>query len=686
MSTPAVKRREVGELVLEGVPDIPERISSRSLQYQNTRSCMLQDWYQPNPNLKEWGLLLSTRFGDATQLHHVTHPGGDRRQLTFFKEPITSASVCPSASLHPGFIYLKDIGGSEKYQLYYFHHPTGQSIALTEDGSGVMAKNGGVRWNNRGDVFTYYTTKRNGKDHDVRLMTLNKETHKVERDEEIITLGEGWWQPREWAPDDNCLIVKKYVSASDSQLYIFDLATKKLTQIGRKKGDESKIRYGPCCWSHDGKAIYFASNDDGEFQTLKYLHTEKPDEIVTLTGDIKWDIEDISRSADGAYVAFTCNEDGASQLYILETSTNHYQRVDNIIPLSVIGTLAFHPKDPNLLGLVINSTTTPGDIFTLDVSKWKIRLEASKENPGSDLLVQWTFSEVGGLPPEIFISAKLIYFETFDKDPNAVHKSPDNTRRIPAFIYYPDPKRHQKTKFPVLIRIHGGPESQVRPSFEPIDQFLVNEMGIVVIQPNVRGSSGYGSTYLKLDFGFNRLDSLKDIGALIEWIGKQSNLDSDRIAVYGGSYGGYMVLNTLIHYGDKLRCGIENVGITNFVTFLENTESYRRDLRRQVYGDERDPKMREFLLSVSPLTNCQKISKPLLIGQGLNDPRVPVSEAEQLCNAIRANGMEVRYVLAKNEGHGFQKKSNRDFWFNSAYLFLEQFLLEDNVNNSTSKL
>jgi dipeptidyl aminopeptidase/acylaminoacyl peptidase len=201
-------------------------------------------------------------------------------------------------------------------------------------------------------------------------------------------------------------------------------------------------------------------------------------------------------------------------------------------------------------------------------------------------------------------------------------------------------------------------------------------MGIAVIEPNVRGSEGYGKSYLLLDNGYNRENSVKDIGALLDWIEQQPELDQENVAVTGGSYGGYMVLSTMFNYNERIKCGVDIVGISNFVTFLENTQDYRRDLRRVEYGDERDPEMREFLNSISPTTNAHKITKPLFVVQGYNDPRVPYTEAEQIVEAVRKNDVEVWYLLAMDEGHGFRKKTNRDFYIWSEVLFYEEFLLK----------
>jgi len=266
---------------------------------------------------------------------------------------------------------------------------------------------------------------------------------------------------------------------------------------------------------------------------------------------------------------------------------------------------------------------------------------------------------VGGLDTSTFRDAELVSFESFDG------------LEVPAFVF----RATGDGPHPVLIYIHGGPESQFRPRFSSNFQFWANELGVTIIAPNVRGSSGYGSTYVGLDNGYNREDSVRDIGALLDWIQTQGDLDEDRVAVYGGSYGGYMVLASLTHYSDRLVGGIDAVGISNFVTFLENTQGYRQDLRRPEYGDERDPDMRAFLESISPLNHASDITVPLFIIQGANDPRVPASEAEQMLAAVRANGQDAWFLMAMDEGHGFRKKSNRDFQYQAIALFLERYLV-----------
>jgi dipeptidyl aminopeptidase/acylaminoacyl peptidase len=239
-------------------------------------------------------------------------------------------------------------------------------------------------------------------------------------------------------------------------------------------------------------------------------------------------------------------------------------------------------------------------------------------------------------------------------------------RQVPLYVYEPSaPGPH-----PVLISLHGGPESQFRPGFDPWLEFVVNELGFAVVAPNVRGSSGYGKSYLALDNGMLREDAVKDIGALLVWLSLQNGLDAKHVVVSGGSYGGYLTLATMVDFSPRLQGGVDLAGIADFVSFLTNTAAYRRNQRRAEYGDERDPNMRAFLRRISPLTNAERISRPLLIVHGSNDPRVPLSEAQQIVNRVRSKGGEVWYLEARDEGHGFRKKQNRDAYYRTFAQFL----------------
>jgi dipeptidyl aminopeptidase/acylaminoacyl peptidase len=326
------------------------------------------------------------------------------------------------------------------------------------------------------------------------------------------------------------------------------------------------------------------------------------------------------------------------------------------IPLGLISGLNFSP-DSKKLGMTLNSANSPNDAFVLDLGRKPL---------STGKLTRWTYSEVGGLNTDNFVNPIPVTYPSFTE-------GQDNPLTVPAFVYLPP----GDGPFPVIIHVHGGPENQFRPRFNSTFQMWVDQLGVAVIAPNIRGSLGYGPRYITLDDGYNREDSVKDIGALLDWIALQPRLDEGRVAVTGASYGGYIALASAVHYSDRLRAAVDRVGISNFVTFLENTQDYRRELRRIEYGDERDPEMRSFLEEISPLNNVDRIKIPLFVQQGLNDPIVPHSESEQMVKALREQGQTVWYMNALNEGHGYGKKENRDLYQQATYLFLQKYLLGD---------
>ena len=629
----AQDRREVGNMILEDVPVIPEEITSRIQQYQNTRSASFADWMPDDQ-----GMLISTRFGNTSQLHTVKNPGGARSQISFFNEPVSNGSFCPSEDYN-GFLFTKDIGGNEFSQIYWYDMNTRTSEMISDGES----RNFGMIWSNKGDQFAFTSSRRNGKDFDIYISDMKSPKTALIK----VDRGGGYWVATDWSPDDSKLIVIQYLSSTKSNSFILDLKTKELTQINDDGTEAVFLANG---WDRTGTKIYATTNLGKEFNTMVQYDVQTK-KIEYITDDIPWDIEEGAVNKSRTKAAFTANENGFSQLYLMDLASNKYKKVPNL-PVGQIYSFQFHPTKEEL-GMVLNTTETPGDVYSLDLDTGKIK--------------RWTTSEVGGLDTSLFPKPELISYETYDEVDG-------KKRNIPAFVYKP---LNAKGPLPVMISIHGGPEGQHTPSFSSFYAFLANEMGIAVIAPNVRGSSGYGKTYLKLDNGFNREDSVKDIGKLIEWIENNADFNKDKIAVFGGSYGGYMVLSSMYNFNDKLKCGVDIVGISNFVTFLENTEEYRRDLRRAEYGDEREPKMRAYLESISPTNHVDEFSKPLFVIQGANDPRVPASESEQMVKSIRDNDGTVWYMLAKDEGHGFRKKENRDRMTEAVAIFLEENLLKD---------
>lgn len=616
-------------LVVEGIPEIPLSLVEQVKRYTEFRGAVLASWH---PVKRE--VLISTRLCNIPQVHVVRSPLGARRQLTFFTEPPSGASYQPTKGNF--FVFSKDLGGNEFSQNYRYDLATGEATLLTD---GKSRNSRGV-WSTRGDRMAYTSTRRTGKDNDLYLI----DPQNPQSDRLLAEVDGGGWGAVDWAPDDRQLLVMQYVSVNESYLWLFDAQSGQRTLL-TPKGKEP-IAYDGAVFSKDGKGLYVVSDRDSEFQRLAYLDLASK-RFTPLSNKIKWDVEDLALSHDGKRLAFVTNEDGISVLHLIDTKTRKEKTVPKLPNGLIIG-LQWHPNNRDL-GFTFTSARSNADVYSLDVT--------------TDQLQRWTESETGGINIENFSEAELVRWKSFDG------------KTISGFLYRP--AKTFTGKRPVIIDIHGGPEGQSRPGFLGRQNFYLNELGVALLYPNVRGSTGYGKNFLKLDNGYLREDSVKDIGALLDWITTQPGLDANRVMVTGGSYGGYMSLAVATKYSDRIRAAINIVGISNFVTFLERTESYRRDLRRVEYGDERDPKMREFLTSISPLTNAVQITKPLFVVHGKNDPRVPLNEAEQIVATVRKNNIPVWYLMAKDEGHGFSKKPNVDFQFYATVMFIQEFLLKE---------
>ena len=617
-------------ITTSGVPPVPVSLVQQYEKYQNRKSASLLDWL-PGGN----GILVRRWADETEQLHTVAAPGDSIRQLTFFKESVIFAYVCPDPKRNC-VVFTKDSGGDERFQIYQMELGTSSIQQLTHD----SAQNGGIVWSNNGKWFAYSSNRRNGKDFDIYRTDIGRPGE----DRLLLTQG-GAWNAVEWSPDDRKLLVGEYVSRTNSRLFILAVETGKIAPL---TDTLSSVSQELGAWGPEGRGIFYTSDEYTDFRCLRYKNISNGAEQL-LTGDLKWDVREIVLSPDRRTLVFTTNEDGFSQVYTMDTRTFAYQKI-TCLPLAIIGSPRFHP-DGKKLALHVNAPDHPEDVYVIDINDFSS--------------TRWTESSMGGLDPDRLVRPEVIRYPAFDS-------VAENPRMLPCFIYKP---MDRKTPYPVLITIHGGPESQFWPSFKTEIQFYCNELGVAVAAPNVRGSGGYGKNFLTLDNGYSREDAVRDIGALIDWIGTQPEFDASRIAVKGGSYGGYMALASMVRYSDKLRAGIDSYGIGNFITFLENTSEYRRDLRRVEYGDERDMQMRNYLLSISPLTNVRRIKKPLLIIQGANDARVPLSESQQIADALQKQGTPVWMVVAHDEGHGFRKKSNRDYKEWVTALFLREHLL-----------
>jgi len=613
-----------GAIVTTGVPVVPPAVFERLAQYQNTRAADFAGW---SPDGK--GMLIRTRFGNSIQLHRVYEPGGRREQITFFDEPV-GGRFLPEAT-DGAILMTMSKGGNENDQVYLLDRAKFSHTLLTDGKSRNLL--GPVEHNGRRMIV--HSNARNGRDTDMYIADTRKAGGM-----QLLQQADGeFWTATDWSLDGAKLLMNHYVSINESYPAIFDIAKKERKALPAP--GEGKVSFGTLAFSKNGRSAYVTTDAKGEFLQLARLDLETL-KYTFLSAEIPWDVSDVVIDSTTGAVVFSVNENGASRLFILENDKPRELK----LPLGIVGSLDFSP-DGKTLGMSLARPEAPADAYSLRLSDGE--------------LTRWTYSEVGGLDPAKFVVPQRIKFPTFDK------------REIPAYYFRP-PAASADKKAPVLISIHGGPESQYRPLFSGITQYHVNEEGIAVIAPNVRGSAGYGKTYLQLDNAELREDSVKDIGALLDWIKAQPELDASRVAVTGGSYGGYMVLASLVNFPERIKAGIDIVGICNFVTFLERTSPYRQDLRRAEYGDERKPEMREVFDRISPAKRVDKIRSSLLVAHGVNDPRVPIFEAQQIAEKVKAAGRPVWTVYADNEGHGFGKKDNRDYLTAVEVMFLRDSL------------
>ncbi len=624
-------------LVTEQIPPVPAAIAEAANRYAEFRFAFLLDWH---PTRRE--MLVSTRFGEASQIHQVKMPGGARTQLTFFPDRTGGARHGPKDGDY--FVFSKDVGGGEWHQFYRFDLSSGRITLLTDGKS----RNVGLRFAPGEHRVVYSSTRRSGQHSDLWVM----DPRDPKSDRLLMEVQGGGWRAFDWRPDGRELLVGEGLSANHTRLWLVDARTGDKRPLLPEAGE---VAYGMGRYARHGRGIYVTTDRDGEFARLAYvdLATSK---VTSLTSDIPWDVDDFEISDDGRTIAFVTNEDGVSRLYLMDTARRSYRRVAGL-PAGLLGGLRFHPNGRDL-GFTLNFARSPSDVYALDTRSGKIQ--------------RWTESETGGLSTAAFVEPELIRWPSFDGRP------------LSGFLYRPDSKKFPGPR-PVMVNIHGGPEAQSRPGFLGRSNYYLNELGVAMLLPNVRGSTGYGKSFLKLDNGLKRDDTYKDIDTLLDWIRQRPDLDRDRIMVVGGSYGGYMAWASAAFHSDKICCTVPVVGITSLVTMLERTEAYRRDLRRVEYGDERDPTVREYLERIAPLNNAEKIRKPVFAIVGKNDPRVPWTESRQMLDRLKESGVTAWFLMAVDEGHGFVKKKNQDFQFYAMVMFVRRFLLGEELPAASSR-
>jgi dipeptidyl aminopeptidase/acylaminoacyl peptidase len=648
-------------LVIENIPPITEALTKKVEAYTEFKPSAIIAWHPTDGSI-----LVRSRLNNSNQLQLVKSPGAKPEPITDFQDAVSNASFQPKKGEY--LLFERANGGDEVFRIYRLDLATRTVTPISPEGE----RAGAPSWNREGTriVFTTASVDRKEKTQSVQDAAARKATTKVyiadplkpDTVKVVATFDGGGFSSFRFSPDEKSLAYLEYVSASESHLWMMDMANGRKTRITpAPKSGTATVAYGAPRFAKNGKGIYTVSDRDNEFRRLVYIDIATGKETV-LTAHLKHDVDEFSISNKAKRIAITTNEEGSSVLRFIDLETGKELPRPALLAGEISGmrwkgasddtddSPAENDKEPGTeIAFNLTSSRSPGEVYSMNVAAPKV--------------TRWTNGSSANLNPMDFVEPKLVRWKSFDG------------LMISGFIYQPDAKNFQG-KRPVIVNIHGGPEAQARPGFIARNNYMVNELGIAIIFPNVRGSSGFGKTFLAMDNGKKREDSVKDIGALLDWIKDQPDLDASKVLVAGGSYGGYMALAVATHYADRIAGTIDTVGISNFVTFLANTESYRRDLRRVEYGDERDPDMKKFLETISPLNNAAKIKKPLFVVQGKNDPRVPYTEALQIVEQVKKQNVPVWFLMANDEGHGFAKKSNQDFLFYAQIKFMEKTLLQ----------
>ncbi|MDV7350015.1 S9 family peptidase [Halorubrum distributum] len=563
------------------------------------------------------------------QVWSVREPESWPEQHTFFEESVSFVDSSPERS---EAVFGMDEGGNERAQLYRLDYESGAITNLTDMHE---AKHRWGGWDSTGDRFAFASNRRDEAVFDVYVQGRDE----TGDDAELVYEGDGWLSVAGWSPSDDRLIVHEAHSSFDHDVYTLDLATGDLTHHTPHEGD---VRYSGPEWGPDGEGVYLVTDRDTDTLRLERLDLET-DEFAVVADGGEWNVDGVAIDDESRRVVYSRNVDGYTELTAGELVAP--DRIDEFpdpdLPDGVAGGVSFGP-DGDRFAVTATGSTHNANVYVVEATTGEAE--------------RWTRASTAGIPADTFVERELVHYPTFDG------------REIPAFFSVPETEPPE-SGYPVVVDIHGGPESQRRPSFASVTQYLLNN-GYAVFEPNVRGSSGYGKAYSGLDDVENRMDSVKDVREAVGWLHDHPEVDPDRVVAMGGSYGGFMVLASLTEYPELWAAGVDIVGIANFVTFLENTGDWRRSLREAEYGSlEAD---REFLESVSPINNIESIEAPLFVLHGENDPRVPVGEAEQIVEEAREQGVPVRKLIFDDEGHGFAKLDNRI----EAYREIVDFLAE----------
>lgn len=578
-------------LKFDAIPRPRQSLEEKLQAYMSARGATDLGWSPKGE------LLVATRFGDSTQLHLVTQPGGERRQLTFFSDPVDRASFSPDPS-HDGLVFSKDSGGNEQYQIYYQRVGEPTARKLTADGS----TSGGPVWSNSGRELAFFSSTEGGRGDDIEVVSAEDgaAAHVVLAADRSVSV------PLDWSPDDRRLLVLKTAAAQDAHLEIVDLGTGERRELAP---DAPKAAITAARFSRDGQGVYLITDRDSEFEQLRFMNVFTG-KVTTVSGSGPGDVEEFALSRDGHYLAYVRDQGGSDRLELVDLRAHRNLMPPPLPSPGLVDSLHFDLQAKRL-AFTFGAPNRPRDAYVLDLAA--NRVEA------------WTHSEPGAVDLAKFVGPRLMHFPTFDREGG-------RPREIPVYVFEPaSPGPH-----PVLIQFDAQRKA-FRPGFDPWIQFLVNELDVAVVAPNLRGSLGYGKEYASLGDRARREDVIKDIGALLVWIETRKELDARRIVVSGRSYGGYLTLGALANFGDRLRGGVEMAA------------SFR---------------------DLSPIAYAQRIGKPMLIAEGRNDPRVPVGEAQEIVGLLRSSRVEARFLLATEEGHEFRKKRDRDAYYTAFAQFL----------------
>jgi acetyl esterase/lipase len=627
-------------LHLEGVPPLPQAVLESARRYNAVAGHAFVDWH---PSGREMLVAHRAPGTSTVQLFRLRSPMAALEPLTEGSDPVGRARWEPREGRY--IVYARGHGGDEADQLYRLDPETRASTQITPPGQrhaleGWLASRSLALVSSLPLDRTAADVRRSEVATTLSLVDpLQPQSRRV-----VAELPGGGWFGAEVSPDERQLAITRYVSATESEVWLVDLSSGRRRQVLPAPGHALRASHQTAGWSADGRTLFVASDREGEFVRLLRLDPLSG-ALAPLTGPEPWDADWGGLSADGRTAALTINVEGRAELRLVD-AVSGAARTLPVLPAGIVTHSEFHRARPEL-ALALNSARGPSQIHSLDLERGTVT--AWTQPAGTE-----------GLDLQHLPEPQIVRWTTYDG------------RTVSGVLSLP-PARFAGRR-PLLLLMHGGPESQARPGWLGRYNHLVQQLGVAVLEPNVRGSSGYGKTFLELDNGVRREDSVRDMASALDWVAGQNRLDAHRVLVAGGSYGGYMALAASVRLADRIAGAVSSVGISNFVSFLEHTESYRRDLRRAEYGDERNPAMRAFLQEISPLTHADRITRPLMVVQGRNDPRVPWTESEQIVRSLRARGTPVWYLLAENEGHGFARRENADFQFAALVAFIEQTL------------